>query len=183
MDIKNRIKSIRGSLSQKDFAEKIGVHITTVQGYESGNLPKGDILQRIHEVFNASIDWLLTGEGAPYINEDRGGDETILYTAKGDPIAVHTQDASLNLAAISKEQAEARKLEETKQGPPGDKGLTPDEMALIRTLRLCGEDYKKRVYIAATVRAQNVIEKRKLETKEKLNAREDLETLSTASIE
>ena len=62
-------------------------------------------------------------------------------------------------------------------------GITDDELALVRTLRLCGEEYKKRVYIAATIRAQNVIEERKLETKEKLSAQKDLEKLSTASIE
>ena len=56
-------------------------------------------------------------------------------------------------------------------------------MALIRTLRLCGTEYKKRVYIAATVRAQNVLEGRNLETEEKLSAQRDLEDLSIASIE
>ena len=56
-------------------------------------------------------------------------------------------------------------------------------LAPIRALRLCGEKYKKRVNIAATIRAQNVIEERKLETKEKLNAQKNLEKLSTASIE
>jgi hypothetical protein len=50
-------------------------------------------------------------------------------------------------------------------------------------LTSCGGEYKKRVYIVATIRAQNVIEERKLETKEKLNAQKDLEKLPIASIE
>ena len=68
MSIGERIKTVRGSLSQKDFAKKIGVHLTTVQLYESGNIPKGDVLQRIKEKFGVSIDWLLTGEGEPFID-------------------------------------------------------------------------------------------------------------------
>jgi len=82
MNIESRIKTVRGSLSQKDFADKIGVHITTVQGYEAGNLPKGDILKRIHDIFNVSIDWLLTGEGGPYINNKSMKEEGILQLSE-----------------------------------------------------------------------------------------------------
>jgi len=70
MPIGDRIKKIRtdkGNLSQKEFALKIGTAASTVQRYEQVNAhPKGDILQRIHDVFGVSIDWLLTGKGAPY---------------------------------------------------------------------------------------------------------------------
>jgi len=55
--------------------------------------------------------------------------------------------------------------------------------ALIRTLRLCGDEYKKRVYVAASIRAQNILKEKRLETKEKLKARKDLEKLSTVTIE
>jgi len=37
--------------------------------------------------------------------------------------------------------------------------------------------------VAASIRAQNVLEEKRLETKEKLKARKDLEKLSTDSIE
>lgn len=67
LGIGNRIKSIRGSLTQKEMAKKISVHIATYQLYEQGNIPKGDVLQRIHEAFGVSIDWLLTGKGKPYL--------------------------------------------------------------------------------------------------------------------
>ena len=62
-------------------------------------------------------------------------------------------------------------------------GLKKEDQALIRTLKICGDEYKKRVYVASSIRAQNVIEDKKLETKEKLQAKKDLEILSTASIE
>jgi len=80
MSIENRIKMIRGSLTQKRFAEKIGVHIGTVQLYETGNIPKGDVLQRICENFGVNINWLLTGKGKPclhYLNDMEKVDVTI----------------------------------------------------------------------------------------------------------
>lgn len=67
MHIGDRIKFIRGNLTQGQFAEKIKVDQSTVQVWEGKNkVPKGDILKRIREAFGVSIDWLLTGEGDPY---------------------------------------------------------------------------------------------------------------------
>ena len=51
MTISSRIKTIRGSISQADFAKKIGVHISTLQLYESRNIPKGDIFIKIKQEF------------------------------------------------------------------------------------------------------------------------------------
>ena len=62
-------------------------------------------------------------------------------------------------------------------------GLKNKDLAWIRILKICGNDYRKRVYIAASIRAQNVIEERKIQVRDILQARKDLETLSTASIE
>ena len=73
MTISERIKLIRGSLSQSDFGAQIGVSQSAVQNYESGQIPKGDVLQRIHQNFKVSIDWLLTGEGNPSIEKERYG--------------------------------------------------------------------------------------------------------------
>jgi len=70
MTISERIKLIRGSLSQSDFGAQIGVSQSAVQNYESGQIPKGDVLQRIRQKFKVNIDWLLTGEGKPYIERE-----------------------------------------------------------------------------------------------------------------
>ncbi len=68
MNIGERIKSIRGNLTQKEFAKQINADQSTVQNWENKNkLPKGDILQRIQEIFNVNINWLLTGDGDPYL--------------------------------------------------------------------------------------------------------------------
>lgn len=53
---------------------------------------------------------------------------------------------------------------------------------MVRVLRYCGPDYPKMVFVAASVRAQNFTNDKKLETKEKLKFRRDLEVLSTAAI-
>lgn len=61
MSLGERIKIIRksNSLSQKIFAEKIGVKQSTLSCYENGiSLPSIDVLIRIAFVFDVSIDWL-----------------------------------------------------------------------------------------------------------------------------
>ena len=70
MEIGERIKFIRGALSQKKFGDLIGADQSTVQVWEiRNNLPKGDFLQRIHEQFGVNINWLLTGEGETYVKK------------------------------------------------------------------------------------------------------------------
>lgn len=67
----NRLKELRNTLNitQKDFAEKIGITAAALSSYEN-NLknPSIAVAKRIAETFNVSIDWLcgLTNE----INND-----------------------------------------------------------------------------------------------------------------
>jgi len=71
MTIGDRIKGVRGDLSREEFALKIGTDKSTVQRYEKEyNIPKGDILLRIHEEFGTDINWLLTGEGESPVGVD-----------------------------------------------------------------------------------------------------------------
>jgi len=85
MEFKDRIRLVRGGPKQQIFADKLGVHITTVQGWEAGkNFPNGDILLRIHKEFGTDINWLLTGE-EPYPGNDNPdlpvNDIDLLYNA------------------------------------------------------------------------------------------------------
>jgi len=58
----NRLKELRGLLSQQDFALQIGVPFRTYQRYEAGErLPKGPILQRIAQRCEITTDYILTG--------------------------------------------------------------------------------------------------------------------------
>ncbi|MFH0844179.1 MAG: hypothetical protein V1930_01780 [Pseudomonadota bacterium] len=85
-------------------------------------------------------------------------------------------------AVIDSDEKKLEIVEEKRQKYPVDT-ISREELALIRTLRLCGEEYKKRVYVATSVRAQRLLEEKRIETKEKLKAQKDMEILSTAAIE
>lgn len=65
MNFRERIKSVRGGLTQKLFAEKLGVHTNTVSRWERGEqVPNQEELCNIISVFNEiSPGWLLAGEG------------------------------------------------------------------------------------------------------------------------
>ncbi|MCG8550169.1 MAG: helix-turn-helix transcriptional regulator [Desulfobacterales bacterium] len=52
----------RLGLSQLQLAKKIGASKGTIQNYEAGSLPRGEYAIGLAEVFNCSIDWLLTGK-------------------------------------------------------------------------------------------------------------------------
>ena len=61
-----RLRQTRGELSQAEFAAKIGVHKDLVGKYERNlNIPGGDVLARIRDVFGTDINWLLTGFEPP----------------------------------------------------------------------------------------------------------------------
>lgn len=71
-DITERIKRVRGRLTQKDFAAKINTAQSTVQKWENGeSLPGAKYLESIYREFRIDITWLLTGQGNPYIEDSR----------------------------------------------------------------------------------------------------------------
>ena len=64
--MKNRIRDIRKSagLSQTDFGKKVGVSISAVQKWESGeNIVSDAVIKLICREFAVNETWLRTGEG------------------------------------------------------------------------------------------------------------------------
>jgi len=58
-----RIAELRGSLTQAQFAERLGVDRKTVVNWEAGErLPDGASLLRLVEVFAADVNYILTGK-------------------------------------------------------------------------------------------------------------------------
>ena len=55
--------------SNKEFADRINIVPSTILAWDDEHFPKGDILKRIHSVFNVDINWLLTGKETPYLPE------------------------------------------------------------------------------------------------------------------
>lgn len=57
-----RIRALRGSLGQSEFAERLGVDRKSVAGWEAGKrLPDGKSLLALMQVFGGSASYLLTG--------------------------------------------------------------------------------------------------------------------------
>lgn len=62
-ELGERLRAVRGDLSQIDFATRLGADKNTVGRYERGERqPDSDYLVRIHSEFGISLDWLLTGQ-------------------------------------------------------------------------------------------------------------------------
>lgn len=52
-----------GSLSQKEFARRLGIPSSTLWQYLHGRIPPADLIALVCERFSVSERWLLTGEG------------------------------------------------------------------------------------------------------------------------
>ncbi len=64
MDISERIKQIRGKLSQDEFAQRVKVHKSSLGRYERGeSTPDSDFLSSVCSEFGISPQWLLLGTG------------------------------------------------------------------------------------------------------------------------
>lgn len=60
----DRLRLVRGQLSQDEFATRFGVHKNTIGKYERGERhPDSEYLLAIRTKFSVDLDWLVTGEG------------------------------------------------------------------------------------------------------------------------
>ncbi len=58
-----RLATVRGDRSQRQFARDLGVYQQNVNRYESGTTPHTDFLITLALKESISIDWLLMGKG------------------------------------------------------------------------------------------------------------------------
>ena len=72
MTLGERLRLIRGTDTQKAFAEALGVHENSVANAERRNSATQEYLLRIAEVRNINLHWLLTGHGAMRLEEPAG---------------------------------------------------------------------------------------------------------------
>ena len=79
--IGDRLKNLRkeNKLTQKDMAEKLGIHPNTISMYEKGNrnIPS-TMIKKISDTFNVSTDYLLRGEEKKKKQEFSSLDESLL---------------------------------------------------------------------------------------------------------
>ena len=74
--MKNRLKEIRrhNKLSQTAFGKEVGVTLSSVQKWESGeNAPTSPVRFVICDKFNINRTWLETGEGEMFRNQETDG--------------------------------------------------------------------------------------------------------------
>ena len=77
-----RLGRIFDNRSMADIARRIGLPHATVRNYFGGRLPAPEVLIKIVEVTNVSINWLLTGKGEMYVGDPKGLDIGILIDAR-----------------------------------------------------------------------------------------------------
>ncbi|MBC7908372.1 MAG: helix-turn-helix transcriptional regulator [Rhodospirillaceae bacterium] len=59
-----RMRRLRGTVSQDEYAAQLGVHKETIGKYERDKiLPGADVLTRLRQDKQVDINWLLTGQG------------------------------------------------------------------------------------------------------------------------
>ena len=70
MSFGNRIRFVKGNLSQEEFGVLFHVHRYTVRAWENNEaMPQGEIIIQFYELLNVNLNWLFSGEGEPYIDE------------------------------------------------------------------------------------------------------------------
>ena len=79
--MKNRLKQLRAALDmqQGDFANKIGILQQQLSKYERGeNKPSAEFFIKLYEKVNVNINWLLTGNGKMFVNNENNSDSTTI---------------------------------------------------------------------------------------------------------
>jgi phage repressor protein C with HTH and peptisase S24 domain/transcriptional regulator with XRE-family HTH domain len=69
MEISTRLKEIRDSfgLSQKEFAERLRTNQRNLSKYETGGANVPDELKQVLASFGVNLHWLVTGDGEPFL--------------------------------------------------------------------------------------------------------------------
>lgn len=66
----NRIKMLRGEMSQAELGKAVAISQGMIVKYEKGCMPSGDKLFSIASFFNVTMEWLLTGIGETQRNTE-----------------------------------------------------------------------------------------------------------------
>jgi len=80
-------QAAKGPRGRAEFARAIGVSPSTYHYYEKGRRPPVDLLVRAAALTGASLEWLLTGEGAPFPATPAEAPDTELSPEARDALA------------------------------------------------------------------------------------------------
>lgn len=130
-----RIRIVRSSRSQKDFAAAYGIHWNTLRRYEEGERePSHDFLQRLTQTENLSPEWVMLGEGAMRKSDEGKAplgssgesckDELIVALRENAALLRENGELRLQVERLEAQKAELerRLVEALKQVPPAPMG-------------------------------------------------------------
>ena len=92
--IGNRLRAVRKEFGfgQNEFGERLGVNQNALSQYENGNRKLPDeIMQKLAEIFDVNINWLLTGKGEMFLCDD---DSQTVSNATDEFIQIDFLDSS-----------------------------------------------------------------------------------------
>lgn len=90
-EVGKRIRKIRGGLTQKQFADILGVKQNYISRYEKGRIPPPEILIKIAEFGNVSVDWILIGEERVYQKKgNKVAEESVIYKEEDTNVLLET---------------------------------------------------------------------------------------------
>ena len=93
--IGDRLKELRGTSSQKEMADAIGIKWNAWARYEAGgSLPGAEILERICRIHACSADWLLGLTDRASSSAVASGSGAIAVAGTGNKVSVKTKTAA-----------------------------------------------------------------------------------------
>ncbi|WP_457681099.1 helix-turn-helix domain-containing protein [Thermovibrio sp.] len=106
MTFGQRLKRLRYKLglSQKEMAERLGVHLMTISRYERDAMkPSFRFLEKVRETFNVNPKWLLEGEGEMFLPKKTPKEavRTELFGLKGATLDFLAEELAEKLLAES----------------------------------------------------------------------------------
>lgn len=116
--IAERLIFLRGTATQADFAERMGINVNTLRSYEKGrSLPGYEVLESLCVKLEVSATWILTGEGPVFKQTPiSGGTEDMpplsrpLSVPQSTPVSHHLSEpeASCDVELVMIPMVEAR---------------------------------------------------------------------------
>lgn len=77
--LQERLKLVRGTLTQAEFAAQMGVPTNTIGRYERGEFkPDSSFLQKLGSKFGVSLDWLVFGLGEKSLSDKNEHNTAVL---------------------------------------------------------------------------------------------------------
>jgi len=114
-EIGKRIKELREylGLSQKEFAEALGIHPLSVSRYELGKSnPSPSILKLIEDKFSVNPEWLKKGKGNPFKRQKDSDNFNFKFSKRWKEVKVNLENSSKILVDLCLELFTSKKQKE-----------------------------------------------------------------------